>query len=367
MKRERRWLMLAGGAGLAAALAACGGGSQARDRAGNADTPGAAGTRVVNVEVAAVAKELFREQVRVTGTVQAQRDVTVAAEESGVVRGLHVEKGRVVTAGQPLVKIDDRLLGAQAQQAAAEAKLAAETYERQRRLWEEEKIGSELAYLKARYGAETAEASARVLATRLERTVVRAPIAGVLDARFIEIGSMVGPGTPVARIVDMDTVKVVAGVPERFAGQIRPGAETRIDFDVLGGREFHGRIAFVGGALDEQSRTFPIEVVVPNPGSVIKPGMVANVSVARRTLEAMVVPQDAVLRGEDGYFVYLAVARDGVLRAEARAVVVGASHSGRAAIGSGIEPGEQVVVVGQQQVAAGDLLKVVGGAKRRPE
>src|SRR5690606_10167458 len=253
MTVERKWWSVAPAAVLAAALAGCGGGAQA----GEASTPAQPGAEVgrrITVEVEALAPTPFTDYVRLTGTVEADRDVTVAAEESGVIRELYIEKGARVAAGQAIVKIDDRVLAAQAEQAAAEAALAKETWERQRRLWEEERIGTEIAYLRARYAAETAAAAARALAARLERTTIRAPVSGILDARFVEIGNMVAPGTPVARVVDSDPVKVVGGVPERFAGDVRRGSAVRITFDVLPGREFEGRIAFVGTAVDAQSR-----------------------------------------------------------------------------------------------------------------
>lgn len=354
----------AGGATLVAMvagalLAGCGAPAESASSA-----PAAEAARTVTVEVEEVVPRAYTDYVRLVGIVLANRDVTVAAEEGGVVREIYVEKGTPVSAGQPLFKIDDALLRAQLEQAEANARLARETYERQRRLWEEEEVGSELTYLQARYAAEAAEAQARLLATRLERTTVRAPIAGILDARLVEVGAMVAAGTPVGRIVDVSKVKVAAGVPERYAGEIRLGAEAIVQLDVAGGREFRGALSFVGTAVDDGSRTFPVEIEVQNPDGALVPGLVANVGVARRDLDAaIVVPQEAVLRAEDGYVVYVAVQREGAWRAEARPVVTGASRGGRVLIESGLEPGELVVVVGQQTVAAGDYLNIVGGGR----
>ena len=329
--------------------------------------PGAEIGRRITVEVETLAPTAFTDYVRLTGTVEADRDVTVAAEESGVIRELYVEKGARVAAGQPIAKIDDRVLAAQAEQAAAEAALAKETWERQRRLWEEERIGTEIAYLRARYAAETADANARALAARLERTTIRAPVSGILDARFVEIGNMVAPGTPVARVVDSDPVKVVGGVPERFAGDVRRGGAVRITFDVLQGREFEGRIAFVGTVVDAQSRTFPIEVEVPNPGGDIKPGMVANISATRRAFDSVIaVPRDAVVRTEGGYIAYVAVEQGGRTIAEARPLQLGPAQMNRIVVESGLQAGDRLIVVGQQQVAAGDILEVVAREGRAP-
>lgn len=343
---------------LALVLAACGSGVGGEEVATSASATAA--PRIVNVEVLEVAPETFEDLIGITGTVEAERDVTIAAEESGVIRELYVARGGTVRAGQPLAKIDDRVLRAQYDQARAEAALARETYERQRRLWEDERIGSEMNYLRARYGAETAEAAVRVLGARLERTVVRAPIGGILDDRLVEIGSMVGPGTPVARIIDVDTLKVSGGVPERYAGEVRPGGTASVAFDNLREREFAGRTRFVGSSINEQNRTFAVEVAIPNAGGTLKPGMVARVRLARGSAtQALLVPRQAVLRTEAGYVVYVVVERDGRRIAEARSVTTGPGAGNRVVVESGLAAGDVIVIVGQHQVTGGDMVQIV--------
>jgi len=356
MAGHLRSMALIGAAALIAA--GCGGETQA------AESVSAAPGRVISVEVETVAPASFTDFVRVVGQVAANRDVVVAAEESGVVRQLFVEKGAHVRPGQPIARIDDAVLRAQLDRADAQARLAEETWERQRRVWEEERIGTEIAYLNAKYGAQTARASANELRARVERTVVRAPIAGVIDSRAVEIGSMVTPGAPVARLVDAATVKIMGGVPERYAADIVRGAEMRVSFDGMAGAEYTGRVEYVGATLNDHNRTFAIEVSVPNPGGVIRPGMVANLQVARRALDgALLVPQDAVIRREDGYVVYVAVERDGETVAELRDVRAGTSEAGRVVIEQGLAAGDRVIVVGQHQVSAGDRLRVVSGER----
>lgn len=341
--------------------AGCGGDAEAGDPAGDA-TEGPSFTRIINVEVSAVAPETFVERIRLTGTVEANRDVTISAEESGTIVELLVEKGQRVAAGDSILRIDDRLLRSQVQEAEARAALAAETWERRKRLWEEDRVGSELAYLEARYSSEQAAASLASLTRRLERTVVTAPIEGILDDRMVELGALVSPGTPVARIVDLDPVKVVGGVPERYAADVRRGAEAVVRFDVLANREFEGRVGFVGSAVDARNRTFPIELVLPNPGRIVKPEMVASIQVVRRSFEeAVVVDQDAIVRTAEGYAVFVVEGPQDAPTAHVRAVEVGASQADRVVIESGLSVGERLVVVGQQQVADGDRVRIVSG------
>ncbi|CAN5790621.1 efflux RND transporter periplasmic adaptor subunit [soil metagenome] len=340
---------------LAVGLGACGDNTPAAEAAA-AEAP----SRVISVEVEAVQPRAFTDFVRIVGNVAANRDVTVSAEEAGVIRQLFVDKGAYLRAGQPIARIDDAVLRTQLERAEAQARLAEETWERQRRLWEEEKIGSEMSYLNAKYGAQTARASVNELRARLARTTVRAPMAGVLDARAVEVGSMVSPGTPVARVVDTETVKIGGGVPERYAAEITRGSEMRVSFDALGATEFTGKVQYLGATLNESNRTIPIEVTVPNRGGTIRPGMVANLQVARRAVgEALLVPQSAVLRRDDGYVVYVVTERDGQPVAEVRDVIPGASEGGRVVIEQGLNAGDRVIVVGQQQVSTGDRLRIV--------
>ncbi len=351
---KRTWTMRGLPLVAAALVAGCGGDAQAD----NASEQAEGFSRVINVEVTEVRPEEFLEQIRLTGVALADQDVLVAAEESGMIEEILVEKGARVSAGEPILKIDDDVLQAQVAQARAQAELAQQTWERRKRLWEEDQVGSEIAYLEARFAAEQTAANLQGLEARLARTTIRAPFDGVLDERRVEIGSMVSPGQTVARVVALARVKVAAGVPERYAPDVRPGGRATVYFDVLPGQAFPASIAYVGSSVSPQNRTFPIEISMSNPQSLVKPEMVANVVVDRRSLDdAIVVPQDALVRVEDGYVVF--VAEDGVARE--REVVVGPSQNNRVVVESGLEAGDRLIVVGQRSVAEGDRLNVVGG------
>jgi RND family efflux transporter MFP subunit len=343
-------------------LAACGG-QEADGAVQGGEEPF---VRVVNVETRAVTPSGFQEEIRLTGTIQANRDVVVSAEENGAITEVVVEKGNRVRAGDAILRIDDTLLRSQVDEARAAAELARETWERRRRLWEEDQVGSELAYLEARFAAEQSAARLRTLEERLARTVVRAPIDGVLDERRVELGALVSPGTPVARLVQLDPVKVSAGVPERYAADVSDGTPASVTFDVLDGERFEGEVNYVGAAVDPGTRTFPVEVVVPNPGGVIKPEMVASIGLLRRALdEVVVVPQDAVVRVADGYRAFVVEGEGAQATARAVDVRLGPSQNNRVVVEDGLDPGARLVVVGQQQLADGDRVRVVGGDQGR--
>jgi membrane fusion protein, multidrug efflux system len=352
--------MVSGGGWLAAALialtpVAAGCASEAANA-----TQDEAFVKVVNVVAAPVVSSDFTSWVRITGEARADDDVTVSAQESGVIVGFFAGKGARLGKGAPIAKIDDEVLRAQAAEARAAADLAHERHLRQKQLWEVERIGSEIAYLQTKYDAEQARARFEQLQARLERTTVRAPVAGVLEDRFVQAGEIVAPGTPVARVIDSSRLEVAGGVPERFGPQVREGETALITFDVFPDRTFEGRIDFVGAAVDPRSRTFPIEILMDNPDGLVKPQMIANVRVATERLsDVVVVPRDALIRTEDGYQAFVVSGPAGEEVAEPRSVSLGASFENRVVVTGGLVPGDRLVVRGQQLVDPGDRVRVV--------
>lgn len=351
--------------------ASAGGGDPDGSRSGatggegrEATASGRAGAgRVVNVETSTLRERPFTEVIRLTGTAAASRDVEVAAQESGVIREIVVEKGTPVDADRVIARIDDAILRAQVEEARARARLAEETWQRRRRLYEEERAISELSYLEARARADEAAARLEALEERLARTRVRAPFEGVLDDQYVELGSTVSPGSRVARVVQLDPILVRAGVPERYAADVDRGDEVSVRFPVLPDTTFRGRLTFVGSVVDRDSRTFPVELTVRNRGRVVKPEMVADLEIVRRRWErAIVIPREALVRKREGFVAFVVEERAGEGPvARERAVALGPSRADSVVVTDGLAPGDRLVVAGQQMVAEGDRVRIVGG------
>ena len=316
--------------------------------------------RLVNVEALRLDLQSFTEMINLTGVAVADQDVTISAQESGVVLNINLEKGSSVVKNQQLFKIDDQILKNQVDEARAAANLAKETWERRKNLFEGDQVGSELAYLQTKYAAEQADARLGILLTRLANTVVRAPIDGVLEDRMVEVGTMVNIGRDVGRIVSLSPMKVVAGVPERYALDVSVGTRAIASFDALG-LSSEGIISYVGATVDPSNRTFKVELEMDNPNAMIKPEMIANVNVVRKNfVDVIVIPQEALVRTENGYVVYLVDQVDRDFRAISRPVKLGPSQENRVVIESGLNAGEQLIVVGQTLVSNGDIVNIVG-------
>ncbi len=316
--------------------------------------------RIINVGVERLAPRPFTDVIRLTGTVIADRSVTVAAEEGGKVVKVVIDKGQQVQAGQAIVVLDDELLRAQRDDAKAQLSLAHQLWERTRRLYDEDGIGTENEYLQARFTADQARARLQLIEARLARTKIRAPFDGTLDARHVEVGSIVAPGTPIATLVDLSPLKVTAGVPERYAADVQTGAPARIIFSSLADTS-DALVEFVGAAVHPGNRTFPVELSLQSSAQTVKPEMVVDVVLERNHLEnVVVVPRQALVRTEEGFCAFVAVPAGGEEAvAEVRELTLGASANDQVVILSGLAAEDRLVVLGQTQIADGDRLRIV--------
>jgi membrane fusion protein (multidrug efflux system) len=335
----------------AVVAAGCGSDSGEPGTTGSAGAANTGQARVVNVEVSPIEVGDFVDYMRITGEVEAYQEAVLSAEEGGQVESFAVNKGQWVAKGGAVARLDDDILSSLVNEARAAALLAEEQFQRQKRLWEEEGIGSEIAYLKAKYDNMIVQARLANLETRLAKTVIRAPFGGVFDENFLEIGEYAQPGAPVVRLVDAGRVKVTGGVPERFARSVHVGDRALVSFDIFPDDEMTGTISFVGRSVNEANRTFPIEILLENPGGEIKPRMVANVRVVREHFEGVVVvPQDAVLRTEEGHQAFVVTREEGNPIAQVRELELGPSSENRVVVKDGLAKGELLITVGQRLV-----------------
>jgi len=255
----------------------------------------------------------------------------------------------MVQQGQGLFRIDDAELRSQVTRAEAERDLARQVLDRQRQLMQSQSsTESDLQQAEATYRA--AQASVELLHLRLERTVVRAPFAGVTGARMVSLGDYV---TSQTRLVGLQTVNpqhATLSVPERYAEQLRTGLEVTFSVAALRGRTVTGRVDFVDPVVRLPGRTILLKALVPNPRRELAAGMfVEGRLVASVRENAIVVPEDAILPMQGTTLVY--VIADG--KAVRRPVELGVRMPGFVEIASGLEAGEQVVVGGLERLTDG--------------
>jgi membrane fusion protein (multidrug efflux system) len=202
--------------------------------------------------------------------------------------------------------------------------------------------------------AEVAQARAtlRQAQVHLDEATIEAPISGVIGRKDVDEGDMVGPTKPLVRIEDMDTVKVVGGVSERYLSALVAGKTTaRLAVDAYPGEEFEGVVYRAGPDVDRQTRTMQVEVRIANPDHRLKPGMFARLEVILERRENVTVVSDSALLRQ-GPEVYVYVVNDA--KTHRRPVKLGLQQGVYHEVIEGLKPGEFVIMRGQHMVQDGD-------------
>ncbi len=315
--------------------------------------------RVREVVVETLGTELrsFTEVVRVTGTVEAIEDAIISAEVSGRVHTI-VDRGTRVEKGQVLVSLDDRIVRSSLEMAQGNYELAEDALQRQEPLLRDSII-SVFQFNQIRTQRDQARSQLEQAKKQLNDSRIAAPFRGRIEDRMTSIGELVNPGVPVLRLVNLDRVRIHAGVPERYINEIREGTPATISLKSYSGEVLHSEIRYAGSLIVPETRTFPVEIVMDNTGGLLKPEMVVNLSITRKVWDnALIVPRTALVRDEDGLQMFVVNRNGDQKKAEARRVTTGAASGALIVIKEGLKPGDEVIVTGQTNVSDGDMIRI---------
>ena len=327
---------------LAAAVA---GGGCGRGEISDADGEAAIPVETTMVEVRQVSPTLDY-----SGTVEPWREASVGAMMSAQIRRIHVEPGDRVDEGELMVE----MAGEQLTQAEARFIVVEKDWQRVTRLFEKGAVTGQ-ALDQAEAGYQAAKASYELV---LGSTQIRAPFHGIVTATYLEEGEVFvlmpggGASSPaVVELVQMDTVKVHVDVAERHLALVRPGIRAVLTVDGRPGRTFRGRVRLVEPILNSFTRSSRAEVVVPNPGEVLLPGMFAHVTLELEPQDAVLIPSRGVTQ-QEGTGAYFAMIVEGGV-AVRRELELGLMYGEHYEVLIGLEGGEQVVTSGRFGLADG--------------
>lgn len=301
-----------------------------------------------NVKIATVTTEAVEQLEEFTTTVEAEVKNNIIPNSPLRIERILVEVGDYVRKGQKLVQLDASNLD--------QLKLQ---YENQlvdfKRVEELYKVGGTS---KAEYdNAKTQiEVSKRQLDNRLENTVLVSPINGVVSARNYDNGDMYG-GTPILVVEQISPVKMKINISESRYAQTNRGLDVKLNFATYGEQEFDGKISIVYPTIDPATHTFPVEITLANSDMKVRPGMYGKATVNFGTTEHVVVPDAAVIKqaGSGDYYVY--TYDNG--KVTHNKVQLGRRLDNRYELISGIKPGSQVVVAGQNALSNGMEVEVI--------
>ncbi|MEZ5387468.1 MAG: efflux RND transporter periplasmic adaptor subunit [Prosthecobacter sp.] len=318
---------------------------------------------VIRGRTAKAEMRVFPRFLRVTGQLAAKSDSIVAADTAGKVVAVEVERGSVVAKGDVLARLDERqpkLLLAEAaaavQLATSRLTLAQHEQARNQPLAEKKAIADSvyqqlLTEVVAREADVAASTARRDQAQKmLDDCTIRTPFAGVVAEKAVDPGEFVGPGVPVARVVESGTLRLVLNVPETEVASLAEGQKVEFTTAAFAERHFEGTLKYMGAAMREISRDLVVEALVDNAEGTLRPGFFCDARILLSEEKALGVPEKALRL--DGSRRKVFVVESGGMLGE-RLVDVGESRGGFTEVRRGVQPGEVLLLEPGPEAADG--------------
>jgi multidrug efflux system membrane fusion protein len=287
------------------------------------------------------------------GSLSAVRQVTVAPEVAGRLTRIFFHSGDTVKAGDPLVQLNDAPERADIANFEAQQRLAEITLARAQRLVKNQ-FTPQQTVDQDRSQLDQVTAEIQKTQAIIAQKLVRAPFAGQLGIRRVDLGQYLSPGAAIVTLTDLSALYVDFTLPSQMRARIAPGQTVEVTADAFPGRTFTAKITTIEPQLDADTRTIQIQARLPNPDHALLPGMFVEAAVVLPPQpDVVVLPDTAVDYSLYGDSVYVIRARgtaaDGkpILAALRRPVETGARWDGNVAVLSGVKPGERVVTAGQ--------------------
>jgi multidrug efflux system membrane fusion protein len=306
------------------------------------------------------------------GSLAAVHQVTITPEIGGRVTAILFTPGATVAAGDPLVQLNDGPERGDLANYEAQARLAAISLQRSQALAQRQ-VGPQQTVDQNQ--AQLDEGRAQILKTAavIAQKLIRAPFAGRLGVRQIDLGQYLSPGAAIVSLTDLHTLYVNFTLPSTMRAEIAPGQRVNITADAFPGRAFTATIAVIEPQIRADTRTLMVQASLPNPDEALLPGMFVNAAVVLPPEpDRVVLPETAVdytLYG-DSVYVIREEGKDAggkpVLKAFRTPVKTGARWADNVAILSGVAPGELVVAAGQIKLQDGAPVIVTGNPPPQP-
>jgi membrane fusion protein (multidrug efflux system) len=297
-------------------------------------------------------EEKWQGTLTAIGSVTAVQGVTVTPEIPGSVREIAFESGAVVGKGDLLLRLDTSSEEAQLRALEAQAELARITVARERTLRSQNLIPqSELDSAEATLKQN--QANADVLRTTIEKKTIRAPFAGRLGLRLVNLGQYLEAGKPIVALQSLEPVYVEFSLPQQELSQLKTGMRVGVTTDTYPGRRFEGKLTAITPNLDQATRSVGLQATLANPDQLLRPGMFARVEVALpEEQKLLVIPSTSVLSAPYGDSVYVIEPKAGTNGAPAGLVVrqqfvrTGRTRGDFLSVESGLKLGERIVSAG---------------------
>lgn len=297
--------------------------------------------------------EDFSDDVSISGSIEANEQVEIRSEISGLIKSINFKEGTSVKKGALLLKIDDSELQAQYAQALTKQKLANETADRASKLLKSEAISQE-EFDNAEAELKSLQAQTQLVRAQLAKTEIRAPFSGRIGLRNVSNGAYVTPAQTIANLVSINPVKINFSIPEKYSQMVKEGS--KINFTVAGtSKVFNGVIYAKEPAIDINTRTLVIKALAENSDNYLIPGTFANVNLTLKSIkDAILIPSVAItpiLNGKQAFIV-----KDG--KATAVTIESDVRTANRVLVSKGLSKGDTIITSGIMAIKPGTPVEV---------
>jgi membrane fusion protein (multidrug efflux system) len=319
--------------------------------AGGPGGPGGPGGGMppAQVDTVVVRKQALPDSFETVGTLRASQSISLRPEVAGQVKSIGFTEGQAVGQGQVLFQLDAALAGADLNEANANLQNSKRAYTRASELAAKQLIArSDLDKAQAQLAVDQARAaSAR---TRVDKTVIRAPFAGVTGLRKVNVGDYVASGQDLVDLVRMDPLELDLRAPEVVLSSLAVGQKVDFGVDSFRGEQFGATVVAIAPTVDAGGRSVSLRARLANPEQKLRPGMSAQVRIVLATnAQALLVPEQAIVPMGEQKNVYVVDAG----KAKLVQVTLGARQPGQVEVTSGLKDGDQVIVSGLQKIGDG--------------
>jgi RND family efflux transporter MFP subunit len=295
-------------------------------------------------------------EISISGNIEGYKTVRLGFMVAGKIDFIAANEGEVISKGELISSLDPTSYAIAKELADIQVNQVQDEYDRLK-LMHDKKSLSESDFAKISYGMQQAKAQQKLHTKNLSDTKLYSPIDGVLLKKLAEVGEITGIGMPLFVVSDIRKIKVNAYIPENELHNIKIGQKAKVLLSSLS-EIYDGKITEVGSAADPASRSFSVKIEVDNPKMLIRPGMIAEVSIASENKkEVLVIPVESIQHDYNNQsFVY--VVDNTRNKAFRRNVIPGQLINNRIEITSGLNENEIIVTGGQQKLVDGSLITI---------
>ncbi len=314
--------------------------------------------RKVTVNIQQLQPVVFNHFFDASAEIESVHEAYISPEVNGQVDKITVNEGDRVKKGELLAQLNSDIIQDNIRELKTSLEMASFTYKKQASLWEKH-IGSELQYLQAKTNFETLQNKLKTLQTQYQRTFIKSPIDGYVDAIDMKVGEMALPGQRIFHVVNLQKLYVNARISEAYLPIIHEGDPVEVRFPAFPAIVLHKKVYRIGKVINKQSRTFKLQLKINNPKQLLKPNLLAIIRIKDYTNpRAIVVPSFVIREDIEGYYLYVAVAENGNKIAQKRYVKIGKSFQKETEVISGLKAGETIITQGYNNVSDGSVLNI---------